>query len=135
MIVGQKTDLEICELRGINQSSSLSYQGTCTICYDFESSWLESGNDARIAVLIHAAQQHGRVLAEHWPVEPTDSKDKDQQQLIRLAQRFDLPLPGYDEHENGCVRQYITQSDGEIRVICTLHQGFSAKNKYWLGYY
>lgn len=51
-------------------------------------------------------------------------EDRKLQDLIQLAQDYELPLIGYEAHKN-CVRQLKSRLNGTQFVACAVHEGMS----------
>lgn len=110
-------------LRGAH-SQITEYATDCKICHTSSQEVSKSSKEAILQHFIHCAKAHGYIFPEKeiLPVE-----DKQLQQTIQAAQLYDLPLPGYEDH-NLCVRQ---EKNGKI--VCAIHVGNEFKEKIWLG--
>lgn len=93
-----------------NLSDAL-FKAKCKVCGEFS----ESSNEANEAIFnhfAHCSRKHGYIFDENHPIK--DFADVDQQ-LIRSAMLFDLPNPGFENHE-GCVKQYYRS-----KIVCAIH--------------
>jgi hypothetical protein len=87
------------------------FKAKCKICGQF-SEVSQDSNEAIFNHFAHCSRFHGYIFDGKHPIKDLEDVD---QQLIRTAMIFDLPNPGFEDHEN-CVKQY---SSGKI--VCAIH--------------
>lgn len=112
-----------------NYKNYSKFKAGCNYCGHFTGEFFDS-EMAVIEHFLHCAVEHGYVYSTDAKP-PLDIVNVKLQEIITLSHKYNLPMPGYDEHKK-CVKQY-----DEDMPLCIAHEGnYTVKtHKIWLGWY
>lgn len=91
------------------------FKAKCCLCEQLTEPFNDSGM-AIHAHFLHCSEKHGYIFPENYSTALFKVENKALQQTIQLAMEYDLPLPGFEDHEN-CIKQYRNK-----RIVCIVHK-------------
>ncbi len=87
------------------------FKAACKLC-NHRTDEFKDSNEAKFEHFKHCSRKHGYIFDENHPIKDVEDVE---QQIIRSAMLFDLPNPGFEDHDN-CVKQYH-----HGKIVCALH--------------
>ncbi len=102
------------------------FKAKCVLCEHLT----EQFRDSSMAVhahFLHCSEKHGYIFPENYPTQLFKVENKQLQDIIQVAMEYDLPLPGYENHEN-CIKQRKNN-----RITCVVHNESKESHEvsYW----
>ncbi len=109
-----------------NSKNYAKFKAKCCLCEQLTEPFKGSAMAVH-AHFLHCAENHGYIFPENYSTALFKVDNKSLQQIIQLAMEYDLPLPGYEDHEN-CIKQYRNN-----HIVCISHKESKKSHEisYW----